>query len=67
MLVSLNTESRKPCIALNGVEKTRFTMSAVVWNIDSFTVKRSKRVYCHDRNYSDEVIKISMVFGYGRE
>ncbi len=42
MLASLNTESRKPCIALNGVEKTRFTMSAVVWNIDSFTVKRRR-------------------------
>lgn len=67
ILASLNTGPRKPCIALNGIEKTRFTMSAVVWNIDSFTVKRSKRVYCHDRNWSDEVIKISMVLGYGRE
>lgn len=30
MLASLNTESKKPCSALNGIEKTRFTIRAVV-------------------------------------
>ena len=30
MSASLNTESRKPYSALNGIEKTRFTISAVV-------------------------------------
>jgi hypothetical protein len=30
MLASLNTESRNPCSALNGIENMRFTISAVV-------------------------------------
>ena len=61
MLASLNTESRKPCSTLNGIEKMRFTISAVVMakSLNRHGLPRLPYLFCfHSAIASSSIHKV---------